>query len=223
VQIFDPKANKWTLGRAMSFAPGSSATAVINGQVYVAGGIVGSSTTGRLARYNPATNTWADLAAMPQPRNHAAAATDGKKLWVFGGRGPGSGPNNTVANGFDTVQVYDPATNTWKSSATAGSGLAPLPVGRGGMGKAVFNNGEFYVIGGETLTGPGATADKTYNRVDIYNPATNTWRLGPAMPTARHGIFPLLHAGRIYVAGGGTKAGASRSAVLEILNLAAAR
>jgi hypothetical protein len=52
--------------------------------------------------------------------------------------------------------------------------------------------------------------------VDIYNPLTNTWRLGPPMPTARHGIFPLYYAGRIYVAGGGIHSGGSQSTVLEI-------
>jgi hypothetical protein len=28
-----------------------------------------------------------------------------------------------------------------------------------------------------------------YNRVDVYDPAANWWRLGAIMPTARHGIF----------------------------------
>ena len=73
------------------------------------------------------------------------------------------------------------------------------------MGKAVFYNGEIYVIGGETSTGSGATADKVYNRVDIYNVATNTWRLGAPMPTARHGIFPVLSGTSIFVAGGGIR------------------
>jgi N-acetylneuraminic acid mutarotase len=83
----------------------------------------------------------------------------------------------------------------------------------------VYHGGEFYVFGGETRSGGGATADRVYDRVDVYNPATNRWRLGPAMPTARHGIYPLLHAGRIYVAGGGTVAGFSRAAILEVLNV----
>src|SRR5262249_22897574 len=96
--------------------------------------------------------------------------------------------------------------------------IAPLPQARGGMGKAVFYNGEFYVLGGETLNGSGATPQDVYNRVDIYNPATNVWRLAPIMPTARHGIFPLLHAGRIYVAGGGVHSGGSSSTVLEAYN-----
>jgi N-acetylneuraminic acid mutarotase len=84
------------------------------------------------------------------------------------------------------------------------------------MGKAVYYNGEFYVIGGETSSGAGATSKNVYTRVDIYNSVTNTWRRGAEMPTGRHGIFPLLHGWRIYVAGGGTQAGFSNSNINEI-------
>ncbi|WP_454085394.1 malectin domain-containing carbohydrate-binding protein [Georgenia sp. Marseille-Q6866] len=218
VQIYNPATNTWTLGADMPFAAGSSSTAVINGKIYAAGGIIGSSTTTRSAVYDPATNSWTEIAPMPQGRNHAASTTDGSKLYVAGGRGPGSGDANVVANGFDNLQVYEPATNTWRSSSTPGSGLAPLPQARGGMGKAVWYDGEMYVIGGETQNGAGATAQRVYNRVDIYNPSTNTWRLGTPMPTARHGIFPLLVGNRIVVAGGGVTAGFSHSTVVETYN-----
>jgi N-acetylneuraminic acid mutarotase len=90
------------------------------------------------------------------------------------------------------------------------------------MGKAVFADGEFYVIGGETRDGPGANAFHTYDRVDVYNPTTNTWRRGPDMPTARHGIFPVLRDNQIFVAGGGPRsmqAGFNVSSALEILDL----
>src|SRR5690606_19859138 len=136
-------------------------------------------------------------------------------LFVAGGRGAGSGDGNTVANGFNTLQVYNPVTNTWRSSATTGSGLAALPQARGGMGKAVFTGGELYVIGGETQNGAGATSRNVYSRVDSYNPATNTWRLGTPMPTARHGIFPVLTGNRVTVAGGGVQAGFSASSSVE--------
>jgi N-acetylneuraminic acid mutarotase len=149
-------------------------------------------------------------------RNHAATGTDGQKVYVFGGRGVGSGSNNVVANGFDHVQIYDPATNTWSASFDPGSTIAPLPIGRGGTGKAVFYKGEFYVIGGETLNGPGAQPGNVYNRVDVYDPVTNTWRLEAKLPTARHGVFPVIYQGKIYVAGGGVNAGFSNSNVLEI-------
>lgn len=219
VQIYNPATNQWSEGAPMPFAAGSSSTAVIGNQIYVAGGIVGSSTTTQAARYTPATNTWQAIASMPQARNHAAAESDGSKMYVFGGRGPGSGDENTVANGFDTVQIYNPATNSWVSSLEPGSTLAPLPQARGGMGTAVFAGGEFWVMGGETLNGAGATANHVYNRVDVYNPTTNTWRRGPDMPTARHGIFPVLDGSRIYVAGGGVESGDSVSNVNEVLDL----
>lgn len=216
VQVYDPVTDSWSFGADMPFATGSASSALINGEIYVCGGIVNGATVTDLARYNPATDTWtAGLAPMPQGRNHAASATDGAKFYVFGGRGPGSGDGNVVANGFDTVQIYDPATDTWQSSLDPGSTLAPLPQARGGMGKAVYFNGEFYVIGGETQDGAGAVAGNVYNRVDIYDPVTNTWRLGAPMPTARHGIFPVLYNGQIHVAGGGTNAGFSSSAVYE--------
>jgi hypothetical protein len=38
------------------------------------------------------------------------------------------------------------------------------------------------------------------------------------MITARHGIFPLVIAGRIYVAGGGVHSGDSTSTMLEVYN-----
>lgn len=221
VQIYDPAANAWSLGAPMPFPTGSASSALIGGKVYVAGGIVnfqpnvGGQTTTQAAVYDPASNLWSSIAPMPRGANHAASATDGARLYVFGGR-DGKGD---VQNGFATVQVYDPATNTWRSSDQPGSGLTPIPRGRGGTGKAVFAGGEFFVMGGETKDGPGATADRVFDRVDVYNPATTTWRAAPPMPTPRHGIFPVLDGSRILVAAGGTRAAGSRSRAMEILEL----
>lgn len=217
VQLFDPVENRWRLGPEMPFPAGSSATALLGDRLYVAGGIVDDTTTARAAVLDLPSMTWEPLPPMPRPRNHAAAATDGERLWIFGGRGPGSGDANIVANGYDDVQVYDPESGRWTVSDGSPDAPPPLPQARGGMGKAVFTGGEFWILGGETLDGPGATERGTYDRVDIYDPRTRTWRRGPDLPTARHGIFPVLDAGRILVAGGGTEAGHSASPVLEIL------
>jgi len=223
VQIFDPAAGMWMFGPSMPFAAGSSASAVIGGMIYVAGGIVGDTTTRLGARLDPSTGTWTPIAPMPRGRNHAASGSDGTRLYVFGGRGPGSGDRNELANGYADLQVYDPATDRWVVSDSGPGAPKPLPQARGGMGKAVFVKGEFWVFGGETLDGPGATPDGVYNRVDIYSPATNTWRAGPPMPTARHGIFPLLAGERIIVAGGGIRAASSISGVVEVLDTRRAR
>lgn len=219
VQVYDPASDSWSLGAPMPWPAGSVSTCRIGGRIYAAGGIVGSTTVDTCASYNVLTDQWSPRAPMPaqQGRNHAAAATDGQRFWIFGGRGVGSGDGNWVANGFDTLLVYDPATDSWASSLDPGSGLPPLPQARGGMGKAVYLGGEFYVFGGETIDGGGgATAQGVYARVDVYDPVANAWRLDRPMPTARHGIFPVRVHGSVYVAGGGTSAGFAASPLLEV-------
>ncbi len=217
VQLFNADRNSWRFGPKLPVAAGSVATAVIDGKLFVAGGIVGNRTVADAFVLDSGATAWRRIASMPRPRNHAASATDGHRLWVFGGRGPGSGDSNVVANGFADVQVYDPATDQWTvSDGSAGSPL-PVPVARGGMGKAVYLDGEFWVLGGETVDGVGATRGGTYARVDIYDPIARRWRLGPALQTGRHGIFPVLEDGRILVAGGGERAGHGTSTTVESL------
>ncbi|MCP3917961.1 MAG: hypothetical protein GY711_20635 [bacterium] len=205
VQIYDPVLNSWTMGAPMSWSGGSCSSAVIGDRIYVSGGIVGANTVSNFAAYEPATDTWFPLAPMPTGVNHAASGTDGSRFFVFGGRGGGNFPQP----GFNTVQVYNPATNTWDSSDMPASTLAPMPLGRGGTGKAVFYFGNFLVIGGESST-------QVFDEVQVYDPVANTWSEDAPMPTARHGMFPVEFESRVIVAGGGTNAGASMSDVVEI-------
>ncbi len=58
-------------------------------------------------------------------------------------------------------QIYNPSTKKWQSSTDSGSTLQPLPAPRGGMGKAVYFNGEFYVFGGETTIGQNSALGVT--------------------------------------------------------------
>ena len=218
MQVYDPVFDSWTLKTPAPFLSGSGSAVLIGGVIFYAGGIIGSSTTDQVAAYDPVANTWSARAAMPVGVNHAAHATEGVRLFVAGGRSGG----NTVGNGFDQLQIYDPGSDSWSSTTDPGSSLAPLPQARGGTGQGVFSGGEFYVFGGETKTGPGANPNNVYDRVDIYDPVANSWRAGPPIPTARHGIWPMLHAGRIYLPGGGIQAGNSQSTVFEVLRLALA-
>ena len=212
VQIYDPVADAWSVGTPMSWPAGSVSTCVLDGKIHAAGGIVGMNTVANHAVYDPLTDAWTALTPMPVGRNHTAAASDGERFFVFGGRDGG----NFVSDGFDDVQIYDPLSDSWSWSGDGVSGLTPLPQFRGGMGKAVLYQGEFYVFGGETQSGPGAVAGNVYDRVDVYDPATNSWRLEAAMPVARHGIAPVLFQSRIFLAGGGTTAGFSQSATFDV-------
>ena len=212
VQVYDPVADTWSMGTDMPWAGGSVSTCAIGDLIYACGGIVGASTVSNAAVYDTTSNLWATLAPMPVGRNHTAATTDGTRFFVFGGRDGG----NFVSNGFDDTQIYDPVTNTWAWSGDGVSGLAALPQFRGGMGKAVYYRGEFYVFGGETQDGPGAVAGNVYDRVDVYDPVTNTWRLEKPMPNPRHGIFPVLFQSRMFFGSGGTSAGSSGSKIFDV-------
>lgn len=216
VQIYDPQTDAWTLGADVPWDCGSGASALLDGKVYLAGGISGSSTVTSNAVYDPVSNAWTLLSPMPTGRNHAASGTDGKKFYIFGGRGPGSGDGNVVAEGFDDVWVFDPASNAWTGSSTPGSSIPPLPQKRGGMGKAVFFEGEFYVMGGETTDeGTGQVGNNVYDRVDVYHPTSHTWRLAAPLLTPRHGIFPVVLDRSIYVPAGGESAGHAASAKMD--------
>ena len=213
VQIYNPETDSWSLGTNMPWSGGSASTALIDGKVYLAGGISADSTVTSNAVYDPIADSWTMLEPMPLGRNHAASATDGELFYIFGGRGPGSGDGNVVAEGFDDVLIYSPGTDSWSTNSP------PLPQKRGGLGKAVYFGGEFYVMGGETTdTGTGAVAGDVYDRVDVYNPDTQTWRLDANMLTARHGIFPILHDEAIYLPGGGITSGGSQSTVFDRLS-----
>ncbi|MCS7033264.1 MAG: hypothetical protein NZ561_04610, partial [Phycisphaerae bacterium] len=203
-QIYDPATNRWTLGAPVPFKTAAAQTALIGGKVYLAGGITeGNVTTNRAARYDPATNTWTNLANMPGVgRNSAPAGTDGTRLYVFGGRVGGDNPENPRSD----ILVYSPTSNTWQTLAQT------LPVGRGGIVKAPFINGEFYLMGGETTS-------SVVGRVDAFNPSSGSFRRLPDMPTPRHGIYPILHNGAIHVPGGGATVGYSLSRVFESLSV----
>ena len=59
---------------------------VIDGKVYLAGGLRNGSVAD-FSRFQPATNTWEDLPAVPQLRDHVAAGVVDDKFILAGGRG----------------------------------------------------------------------------------------------------------------------------------------
>lgn len=210
VQIYDPLTDSWTTGADMPWGAGSCSSAVIDGMVYVCGGIVGSNTVGNAGVYDPVLDSWnpnGPLPPMPTPVNHAASATDGTYLWVFGGRGGGNWPQP----GFDNVQRFDPATGIWLDSAQPLSPLSPMPLGRGGTGRAVWHGERFFVMGGETSGG------QVFDEVQVYTPELDQWSTDTPLPTPRHGIFPVVDGNRIFVIGGGVVAGHSGSNITEVL------
>ncbi len=216
VSIYDPRTNTWSSGAPVpegGLGTGAGQAVSVGKYIYYMGGINADFTSDKLWRYDTELNIWLELASMPEGRNHAAVGTDGEKIYVFGGRDAGE----EVGPGFDHTQIYDIASNTWSWSGDLGSGIPPLPEARGGVGRAVYYQGEFYVVGGETnASGTSATPLGVFNRVDVFNPETLTWRTETPLPTARHGLTLVGAEGQIFAISGGTQEGFSQSNIVEV-------
>ena len=100
-------------------------------------------------------------------------------LYVIGGY------NGT--NVLNTVDIFDPTTNTWTSGTN-------MPTARSHLRAAVLN-GKIYAIGGYNGT-------SYINTVEEYDPSTNTWTTQTSIPTAKAAPAVVTANGKIYIAGG---------------------
>jgi N-acetylneuraminic acid mutarotase len=88
LDVYDPATNVWTTKRSMPTARYAAGGGVIDGKLYVAGGMgIDRSAVAAMEMYDPAANTWAARAKMLTPRQGAGAAVVGGLLHVMGGTG----------------------------------------------------------------------------------------------------------------------------------------
>lgn len=83
------------------------------------------------------------------------------------------------------------------------STLAPMPIAVQEI-YPVLHQGEIYVAGGISSTLPLAQGQMT-DALQIYNPAQNSWRLGPQLPEPRHHAMLVSTADAIWIFGGFVK------------------
>jgi large repetitive protein len=181
----------WETRARTGFPRGEMSYAEVGGKFYLAGGLTSSGDPRRHQRYDPATNTWTDVAPLPTAVHHVQAVTLNGKIYYIGG----------MANATDTetgiVQVYDPVTNSFSTGTSM-----PRPRGAGGV---AVHNGKIYYAGG--LNGGAAVA-----WFDEFDPSTGTWRQLPDMPLTRDHFHAQVVNGRFYALGGRNKLiGSTRS------------
>jgi hypothetical protein len=122
---------------------------------------------------------WTTKALMPTFRYAMGSGVVNGILYEAGGY------NGSFLN---TLEAYDPASDTWSTKAS-------MPTTRAGLGAGVVN-GIFYAVGG----GVGATA---YDTNEAYDPSTNMWDTTKAhMPTARQQLGVGVVNGIVYAVGG---------------------
>ena len=117
---YDPTSNTWTALLSMpgpypnthnGFVYGNAA--VSGYYIYLAGGTIcgvcGNNGDPKVIRYHPATNTYdTSIAPMGVKRtSFALSASPDGRIWAYGGHQDGGGV------GMNTIEVYDPNTDTW--------------------------------------------------------------------------------------------------------------
>jgi N-acetylneuraminic acid mutarotase len=177
------KGDTWTELAEMPTARYNHCSAVVNGKIYVIGGIgKNNKNLFRVEEYDPAAKTWMRKADIPgEGRALASASVVGDKIYVISGfLGGALSP---------TVQEYDPKTDTWERKSD-------IPTARCYFSTSVVD-GKIYAIGGANVAfGPGLP------QVEEYDPASDTWTKKKDMPNPRSLLSTAAVEGKIYAMGG---------------------
>ncbi|MCC7372219.1 MAG: kelch-like protein [Chloroflexi bacterium] len=187
VQVYDTKTDTWELGPPLPVPLHHTMASVVNDRLYIIGGEGGNPTPGESVFQNGVymldeqAGQWIARAPMPTARSGGGSAVIDGKIYVAGGRPP---------RGHD-LAVYDPASDTWTE-------LPNIPTQRNHLG-VVAVNGKLYVAGGRF--GGGVGSEMT-DRLEIYDPATNSWSEGAPLLAPRAGVTSVEANGCVYLIGG---------------------
>ena len=135
-----------------------------------------------------AQGTWTSEAPIPTPRFGAATGVINGHLYVAGGCCVTFGFPFTR---FHTLEVYDPASNSWTTKA-------PMPHAVYGAAAGVIN-GKLYAAGGQA----DPTDGNLVPDLQIYDPATDTWTTGAPLPQPTAAANAGVINGKLYVVSGG--------------------
>jgi N-acetylneuraminic acid mutarotase len=182
--IAPPASNADRLTSAIVYDP-------VNDMFYMIGGCAAGDSGTELAsnyRYNPATNVWDTMAAMPTPRGWLKGAYVRGKIYVIGGL---SNSSTALSNN----EEYTISSNTWATKAVR-------PRAACAQEELVWSDSLVFVLGGTNLS-------VGFTNVDIYNPFTNSWTTGTALPQQFDMGGAAIIGDTIYILGGVNRGGSS--------------
>jgi N-acetylneuraminic acid mutarotase len=193
-EAYDPETNTWTTKAAMPMALCCLGAGVVNGKLYAVGGIDSNQKSmNTLEAYDPTTDTWISMAPMPTARDCVAVGVIHGILYAVAGEFD----NGSRVRFLNTVEAYNPATNTWKTKAS-------IPRKRRCSAAGVIN-GILYIVGGYD--------GHAMRTLDAYNPTTDSWTTKASMPAERSQLASGVINGRLYEVGG-----ASRQHIFNTVN-----
>lgn len=193
--VYDFNTNTWQQKADMLTSRMFLSGCAVNGDVYFIGGIqANDSAVANVEMYDFGTDSWTVKAQMPTKRwGHYTTEINGM-IYVIGGY-PKWPPNNA----YNSVEVYNPSTNTWATLPPVGAG-GPTP--RWAYG-ACTHDDKIFIVGGTDAghTPPGQEVP-ALAMVEEYDIALNTWTQKASLLTPRAGLICETSSGKIYALGG---------------------
>jgi len=176
----------------------ASAVGVIDGKIYVAGGLRGDPVAD-VSVYDPVADAWTTLDPLPAARDHGCGGAIDGVLYLAGGR-------------LGDPESHQPDTYAY----TPGGGwtaVAAMITGRGGTACGVVG-GRLIVVGGE---GNPDDPAGVFAQAEAYDPGDDAWTALAPMPTPRHGMAAATIGGSLYVPGGADHQLFGATATFEVL------
>jgi N-acetylneuraminic acid mutarotase len=168
-EVYDPETDTWTAKTSLPTSVLHSASATVDGRIYVLGGQAGLFMGGWHdfnMVYDIKNYSWSMAAPVPFGcERSAAGATTGvfapTRIYVFGGF---TAPSHTPQN---LTQVYDPENNVWSSGASM---LTP----HANFGVAVVNDELYAISGSQANIAPPSVTNEKYTPADHESPTSPT-------------------------------------------------
>ena len=212
VEMYDPKTDTWERKADMPTPRSGVSLSVVDGKIYAIGGmdlkrfeidVIILDEIRKIKQwepkelptvemYDPATDLWTQKADMPTARMTHTCVVNGK-IYAIGG----SAPNHIRKKKpwrLDSVEVYDPTTDTWAKANK-------MNHARSGPAVSVVDE-KIYVMGGTGWPQIPLHPGPFLSSIEVFNPKTNQWREIGDMPTAKSGHTASVINGKIYVMGG---------------------
>lgn len=167
VDIYNLDSKSWSTSQ-LSVKRVNMATEVYGSKIYFAGGIdyeldlARGNTTSNIDVYDAATGNWSVGHLSSARMGMASAVADGK-IYFAGGATEFAGLFSSTNKMTSVVDIYDPSTDRWETSA--------LSVPRFDL-KAAVSGGKIYFAGGSS----GKLNSKSV--IDIYTPSAKSWATG---------------------------------------------
>jgi non-specific serine/threonine protein kinase len=198
------QARSWQLGPALPFPVQQLHAAVLDGKIWLAGGLTGSTeatdkATNQTEYYDLATSKWHAGPGLPFAVHHAMLVSYQGQVWLIGGFRP-SGANLT-AGVSNKVLKLDPAKGRWVEAP-------PLHHARA-AGAAVVVGNQIIVVGGRT----GGRSPSEVAQTEVFD--GTSWHDAPSIPVPGDHLAAVTDGTYVYAIGGRTLEPAANHNVLQ--------